>query len=93
VARLALSSGVPVIPVGIHLPRERLHKIISKIEGEHAFGDWYLRGPYHVTVGQAMHFQGNVQDREHVVSVAETIMQCIIGLAQQSARRMETMTA
>ncbi|MBN1581650.1 MAG: 1-acyl-sn-glycerol-3-phosphate acyltransferase [Anaerolineae bacterium] len=92
VARLALSSGVPVIPVGIHLARERLHKIVSKIEGENALGDWYLRGPYHVTVGQAMRFEGNVQDREHVVSVSETIMQSIIGLAQQSARRMEAMT-
>jgi 1-acyl-sn-glycerol-3-phosphate acyltransferase len=89
VARLALRSGAPVIPVGIHLPRERLYKIVSKIEGENAFGDWYLRGPYHVTVGQAMHFKGSVQDHNHVASVSKMIMQRIIGLAQQSARRME----
>ena len=92
VARLALRSGVPVIPVGIHLPRDRMHQIMSKIEGENTFGGWYLRGPYHVTVGSAMHFEGNVQDREHVVSVSETIMQHIMGLAQQSAQRMGTTT-
>lgn len=90
VARLALRSNVPVIPVGIHLPRERLHKIVSKIEDENTLGDWYLRGPYHVTVGSAIFFDGNAQDREHVMSVSETIMQHIIGLAQQSAQRMGT---
>jgi 1-acyl-sn-glycerol-3-phosphate acyltransferase len=89
VARLALRSGVPVIPVGIHLPRERLRTIGSRIEGEYSLGDWYLRGPYHVTVGQPMSFRGSVHDREKVVSVSETIMQRIISLAQQSARRME----
>lgn len=91
VARLALSTGAPVIPVGIHLPRERRWSIVSKADGQDLVGEWYLHGPYSVTVGKAMRFEGDVQDREHVVSVAETIMQSIIGLAQQSALRMQNL--
>ncbi len=91
VARLALRTGAPVIPIGIHLPRERLYSLTSNIEGENAFGDWYFHGPYHITVGKPMRFEGDIRDREHVVSVSRTIMQHIIGLAQQSAARMQAM--
>jgi 1-acyl-sn-glycerol-3-phosphate acyltransferase len=88
VARLALSTGAPVIPVGIHLPRERLKNITSRIEGEDALGIWYLRGPYLLTIGDAMHFKGDVEDWSYVVSVAEEIMERIRALAQQSALRL-----
>lgn len=88
-ARLALLTGASVVPVGIHLPRERLRTIDSKIGGEHKSGYWYLRGPYNMTVGEPMRFAGDVQNREHVVSVSERIMQQIVSLAQESAGRMK----
>src|SRR4030042_5969599 len=42
-ARLAISTGVPVVPVGIYLPRERSLKIESRLSGTPTIGYWYLR--------------------------------------------------
>ncbi|MBN1935259.1 MAG: 1-acyl-sn-glycerol-3-phosphate acyltransferase [Anaerolineae bacterium] len=90
VARLALSTGAPVIPVGIYLPRERRTTIITHAHDRRLVGEWYFHGPYHVTVGESMHFAGDTQDRDQVNAVAQTIMERIIDLAQQSALRQQT---
>jgi 1-acyl-sn-glycerol-3-phosphate acyltransferase len=86
-ARLALLTGVPVVPVGIYLPRERNHVITANINGKSAVGYWYLRGPYSVTVGHALYFEGDCQDRECVTSVTNSIMRQIATLAYQSEQR------
>ena len=88
-ARLALSTGAPIIPIGIHLPRERIHVVESKYSGISATGRWYLRGSYAMTVGTPMVFAGDVQDREYVCEVGERIIQRIAHLAQQSAWRAD----
>jgi 1-acyl-sn-glycerol-3-phosphate acyltransferase len=87
-ARLALSTGVPVVPVGIHLPRECSTCIRSNISGKPTVGYWYLRGPYQITVGQPMKFEGNAEDREHVHRVSLNIMERIHLLAKESESRM-----
>ena len=76
-----------MVPIGIHLHRDRLLTISSAIGGQRKTGHWYLRGPYRITVGEPMCFEGDVQDRAHVVSVSDRIMQQIVSLAQQSAER------
>jgi 1-acyl-sn-glycerol-3-phosphate acyltransferase len=91
-ARLALCTGVPIVPVGIHLQRERIRAIESKYSGIRVTGRWYLRGPYAITVGRPMRFDGDVEDREYVQVVSERIIRCIAHLAQQSARRMNRPT-
>ncbi len=88
VARLALLTGAPVVPVGIHLPRERLRTINWTIDGKPSVGYWYLRGPYNMTVGQALRFEGDPQNRAYVLSVSEKIMQQIVSLAGESEQRM-----
>ena len=88
-ARLALLTGVPIIPIGIYLPRERNRAIASTVAGKRMTGYLYLRGKYGVTVGQAMHFKGDVEDRGHVAAVSEDIMQQIVSLAQESERRVK----
>ena len=40
VARLALESGAPVIPVGIHLERQRIHTYRSVVRGRVEYGRW-----------------------------------------------------
>jgi 1-acyl-sn-glycerol-3-phosphate acyltransferase len=87
-ARLALSTGAPIIPVGIHLQRERIHVVESRYSGISATGRWYLRGPYAMTIGKPMTFVGDVKDRECVQAVSERIIRCIAHLAQRSAHRM-----
>ncbi len=88
VARLALASGAPVIPVGIHLQRERIHSIRSTVAGQAHIGRWYIRGPYNMTIGEPLLFKGDVEDRPLVRSVASTVMHNIIELARLSEIRM-----
>lgn len=88
VARLALMSGAPVVPVGIHLLPERIRSIRSTVRGKIEYGHWYLRGPYNVTAGRPLHFSGDVEDRSHVRVVADTVMHHIIELAHESESRM-----
>jgi len=88
-ARLALLSGAPIIPVGIHLLRERVHSIITHIEGREEEGRWYFRGPYNITVGRPISFRGDVENHEYVQRVSKAIMTHIRELAFQSQDRMQ----
>jgi 1-acyl-sn-glycerol-3-phosphate acyltransferase len=87
-ARLALSTGVPVIPVGIYLPRERSYYIASKLTGKPTAAYWYLYGPYGMTVGRPLQFRGQFEDAEAVRSVTASIMENIALLAEESERRV-----
>jgi 1-acyl-sn-glycerol-3-phosphate acyltransferase len=86
-ARLALMTGVPVVPVGIYLDRKRCTTIRTKTAGRHTQGFWHLRGPYAMTIGEPMKFSGNVDDREQVYSISEKIMEAIARLAGASQLR------
>ncbi len=88
-ARLALLTGVPVIPIGIYFERERARKFISKFGDKTETGYWYLHGPYSITIGKPMQFEGSAEDRPHVKSVSQAIMDMINNLALASQRRME----
>ena len=87
-ARLALRTGVPVVPVGIFLRRERGVCIKSKVGGKHSEGYWYLRGPYAMTIGEPMLFEGDIEDHQYVRHITEAIMQQIRLLVHESERRM-----
>jgi 1-acyl-sn-glycerol-3-phosphate acyltransferase len=86
-ARLALLTSVPVVPVGIYLPREQNRIITANINDKPVVGYWYLRGPYSMTVGQPLCFEGDVADYERVISISNNIMRHIISLAHESERR------
>lgn len=88
VARLALESGAPVIPVGIHLLWEKVHSITSIVKGKAEIGRWYIEGPYHITVGHQMVFNGKSADRTLVRSVADRIMRQIVDLTYESRNRL-----
>ncbi len=88
VARLALSSGVPVIPIGIYLSDKGCRRIPATFEGEPDIVTWYLHGPYAITIGKAMHFLGDANDKDFVKKVSENIMQRIRTLASDSQKRV-----
>jgi 1-acyl-sn-glycerol-3-phosphate acyltransferase len=88
-ARLALLTGVPVIPIGIYFKRDRAHRMISKFGDKSETGYWYLRGPYGITIGKPMRFEGDVEDHPYVKSISQIIMDAINSLALASQRRME----
>jgi 1-acyl-sn-glycerol-3-phosphate acyltransferase len=87
-ARLALETGAPIIPVGIELDRQRLRQIDTRVDGRVETGTWYFSGPYAMTVGQPLYFNGNAADRERVSAVGERIMQRITALMDESKRRI-----
>jgi 1-acyl-sn-glycerol-3-phosphate acyltransferase len=89
-ARLALNTGAPIIPVGISLKRERIRLIETEIDGETTVGTWYLNGPYAMTVGEPLYLQGDIEDHAYVREASSYLMQCIVGLAYDSAKRMNT---
>ncbi len=88
VARLALETGAPVVPVGIHLDRERLRLVETRVGGRPELGTWYLRGPYGMTAGEPLYLHGDVSDRARVQRLTERLMQRIGRLADESALRM-----
>lgn len=87
--RLALSAGVPIVPVGIHLARERLRRIEGRIKGETYPQYWYLRGPLRMTVGEPIHLKGDVEDRPRVVEESHRIMQHISDLVAEGEAFMK----
>jgi 1-acyl-sn-glycerol-3-phosphate acyltransferase len=87
VARLAIASGAPVFPVGIHLQKSRIHSIKSIVSGVEEIGHWYLRGPYNVTVGKPLRFSGDVEDHDLVKNAAQQVMLKIMRLAYESEQR------
>jgi len=86
-ARLALLSGVPVVPIGILPPWERVWYIPANIDGERAVGRFFFRGNYAMTIGEPLHFQGDAEDRELVRAVSDRIMGRIAWLSEMSAQR------
>lgn len=91
--RLAISSGVPVIPVGIYLPRERSLRIASsRLSNQPTVGYWYLHGPYGITVGSPMKLDGNLADLDDIRTQARTMMGWIKSLAQESEFRVRSLT-
>lgn len=87
VARLALASGAPVFPVGIHLSKDRIRSMKSRVDGKDEIGHWYIRGPYNVTVGKPMRFSGDIEDHDLVRDVSQKIMLKIMRLAYESEQR------
>jgi 1-acyl-sn-glycerol-3-phosphate acyltransferase len=87
-ARLALLTGVPVIPIGISLLRENLQPFQTYHEGREITAYSYWQGPYSMTIGSPLSFSGNVEDRQLVRGVSQQIMHHIMGLSTVSAQRM-----
>ncbi len=92
VARLALTTGAPVIPLGICLDSAQILHRDSEIDGVTEHIRWYGRGPYFVTIGAPLLLSGSVEDREGVRAATSQVMDRIVSLARHSALRMRTET-
>lgn len=89
VARLALQSGVPVVPIGIHVRGENCKYIPTTLDGKPDVITWYLRGPYAITVGKPMRFQGDASDFSLVRKVSNVVMARIRALVLESKTRAQ----
>jgi 1-acyl-sn-glycerol-3-phosphate acyltransferase len=88
-ARIALRTGAPVIPVGIGLQDDRIRVTETNIDGEKVTGHFYTSGPYAMTVGRPLYFEGDAQDRERVRTATTHIMNHIRSLAHESQSRIQ----
>lgn len=87
-ARMAIRTGVPVVPIGFALQKENIFQVKTMVDGVVEESKWYLYGGYGVTVGEPMSFSGDPDDREYVRQVTNQVMERINLLAQESARRV-----
>ena len=87
-ARLALRTGLPIIPVGIYLDKAHVRYLNTNVEGKDVISRWCLSGPYAMTVGEPILLTGDVNDRLLVRSLSRRIMECIISLSRQSEKRV-----
>ncbi len=74
--------------MGIHLQQERIKFVAAKIDGQPSLGRFYLTGPYAMTIGKPLHFNGRPNDWALVRSVADEIMRHIGQLSLASANRI-----
>jgi 1-acyl-sn-glycerol-3-phosphate acyltransferase len=89
VARVALCTGAPVIPVGIGVQQERIRVVQADVQGSRAVGHLYPSGPYAMTVGRPLYLVGDVRDRERVRAAADQVMRHICSLAEESQCRTQ----
>jgi hypothetical protein len=80
-------------PVLIHLLEKGCRRIPTTLEGEPDPVSWYLHGPYAITIGKAVRFEGDVNGQNLVRSISETVMQRIRPLALESKQRMRVFWA
>lgn len=91
VARLAMLTHAPVIPVGIAVRQDAIRFVrtgIRDAQGQEEIARVYLRAPYAVSVGAPLHINGDVEDWALVRATSANIMQRIAHLSRQSAARI-----
>jgi 1-acyl-sn-glycerol-3-phosphate acyltransferase len=87
--RMALRAGVPIIPVGAHMPVEGMHIKDLVVGGERVESRFYLKGRYALTIGRPMWVGGDVEDRALVRALSANLRERLDTLSQISARRLE----
>lgn len=89
--RLALSSKIPIIPIGISVRRKNIKSILSTIKGVKEWGKWYFKGPYAITIGKMVKITGDVENRVLVRKLSEDIMKKIKRLSRESSLRIKNL--
>jgi 1-acyl-sn-glycerol-3-phosphate acyltransferase len=87
--RLALSAGVPIVPVGIAMDYGRIHYSEVEAGDQSETARWYPSGPYALTVGRAIYLKGELEDRAFVRAASQDVMHEIARLARQSDQRIQ----
>jgi 1-acyl-sn-glycerol-3-phosphate acyltransferase len=89
VARIALRSGRPIIPVGISLEKSGIWTKEYRFSDRDTTGRWMIKGAYAVTVGPPIYAAGDPEDRERVREVSSIVTDEIRKLAARSEDRLK----
>ncbi len=86
--RLAMESGAPIVPAGIHVQRTRI-KTLSMQSGQETIpAHIYFGGPYTITFGESIRLQGDPNDYPQVRAHTEDLKETIQHLMEQSEQSM-----
>ncbi|HEX2906150.1 MAG TPA: hypothetical protein VHO69_04775, partial [Phototrophicaceae bacterium] len=91
VARLALETGAPIIPVGIALETDHIRLMgagVTDANGEEEIARLYS-GNYAITIGQALVLAGDVEDHDYVKRLTDYLGQHISRLMRRSTYRLQ----
>lgn len=88
-ARMAVLSGVPVIPVGIYLSSDAYKEKTIETENYTAVARWVFRGDYFISVGKARKYSGDITDHIAIRAISDQIMAAVIHQARNSENRMK----
>ncbi|MEN8241552.1 MAG: lysophospholipid acyltransferase family protein [Chloroflexota bacterium] len=88
VARIALQSGKPVIPVGIALEKHGIRSREYQFSDRDAVSRWVTKGAYEITVGSPIFFDGDPESEAEVAAAADLITTEIRKLASISESRL-----
>lgn len=86
--RLAMETGAPIIPAGIHVERTRIKTLKMKSGEEDIPAHIYFGGPYTISFGEPMYFSGDTADYQRVRDLTDTLEVQIASLVKQSERSM-----
>jgi len=86
--RLALMTGAPIIPIGVGVKKRNMKHIALKIDKEIDEGQWYMYGPYAMTIGAPIYLKGDIEERNKVRVLSTYLMEEIERLKGESAERI-----
>jgi 1-acyl-sn-glycerol-3-phosphate acyltransferase len=86
--RLALTTGAPILPIGIGVRIKNIKFIHTNVRGKKELGRWYFKGPYALTFGKCHKLVGDVNNRSKVRQFSQQIMKQIRLLTLQSSIRI-----
>ena len=87
--RLALASGLPIIPIGISIKKRNIKVLKSIIKGISEWGKWYFKGPYAFTIGRPINISGTDTNRVRVKRLSNWLIEKISTLQKESAFRIK----
>lgn len=96
--RLAIETGVPVVPLGISLNPEKIKKSTVRMGTHTETGCWYSNGMYGINFGRKIVFAGDINNRAQIREqclVLEDIMnrqinECSWLMKQENLKRVYT---
>ena len=86
--RLALQSGIPIIPIGISVHKKNVKSLESIIKGVREMGKWYFKGPYALTIGKPINFKGTAENQDRVRKLSNWLVEKISLLQKESRKRI-----
>ena len=89
VARIAVETGVPIVPIGFYVPNRFIKIFRSRQRGKETVGGWQVGGCCYVNIGEPLRASFDEQIEKSYLyyrHFTEQLMERVINLAEQTER-------